>query len=189
MAGRPLSRWSVARSHLSLPRAISPIRAQSFRVVESERGATRTFGATLALIDAALQAIMLGFLYVDGLHGFVVMLWIMALALCPIITVVLWLASLSFSTRFCSMAYGKCYYLRSGWVEARAISSALVVANLFHVVPVAVTYSFLFRDETKRVMSLSLAWAIGLIVIDVILLLRIRDLNPLASSTAGEYVA
>ena len=39
---------------------------------------------------------MLGFLYVDGLHGFVVMLWIMALVLCPIITVVLWLASLSF---------------------------------------------------------------------------------------------
>ena len=38
-------------------------------------------------------------------------------------------------------------------------------------------------------MSLSLAWAIGLIVIDVILLFRIRDLNPLASSTAGEYVA
>ena len=142
----------------------------------------------MALIDAALQAIMLGFLYVDGLHGFVVMLWIMALALCPIITVVLWLASLSFSTRFCSMAYGKYYYLRSGWMEARATSSALVVANLFHVVPVAVTYSFLFRDETKRVMSLSLAWAIGLIVIDVILLFRIRDLNPLASSTVGEYV-
>ena len=181
MVGRSISPF-VATQHQPDPRA----ELQSRRVRTRSDG---TFGAALALIDAALQAIMLGFLYVDGLHGFVVMLWIMALALCPIITVVLWLASLSFSTRFCSMAYGKCYCLRSGWVEARATSSALVVANLFHVVPVAVTYSFLFRDETKRVMSLSLAWAIGLIVIDVILLLRIRDLNPLASSTVGEYVA
>ena len=36
----PRAELSIARSHLSLPRNVSPIRAQSFRVVESERGAT-----------------------------------------------------------------------------------------------------------------------------------------------------